>query len=107
MKNNPLYKQLEQIALDENRTELSTIEQVQAMDSETVKVLVGGGSGFSLDPNFLNNVKRGIIETLQTKATKEKLEQLKKNLSQEDLGFLKDNYPEFKQDVEGKETDGG
>lgn len=70
MKNHPHYKKLKQIALDGNYT----IDQVQNASFNQVAELLETRD-FSLA--FLNNMKRGIIDTLQNRDDEEDLQGLK------------------------------
>lgn len=98
MKNNPLYKQLEQIAFDENRTDLSTSAEAKAMTIEQAKVFIGD---VKISNVFFDNMKRMLVNTLEKKEKKAKLLWFENNLSKDNLDFLKANYPDFERDIDG------
>jgi len=82
MKNHPLYKKLKQIALDKSYT----IEQARNLSFSEAKALLGGAS-FSL--TFLNNMKSGIVMTLQNRDDEQSLQSLK----QQAKSWLDSNFP--------------
>lgn len=84
MKNHPHYKKLKQIALDGNYT----IEQVQNASFDQIAELLETRD-FSLA--FLNNMKRGIIHTLQNQDDEEDLQGLK----QQAKSWLDAHFPDW------------
>lgn len=93
MKNQPLYKKLKQIALDGNYT----IEQVENAGFNQVAELLETRN-FSLA--FLNNMKRGIVMTLQNRDDEEAMQGLK----QQAKNWLDTNFPDW-QAERGREGD--
>lgn len=93
MKNHPLYKKLKQIALDGNYT----IEQVQNAGFNQIAELLETRN-FSLA--FLNNMKRGIIMTLQNRDDEQNLQQLKQTAK----SWLDTNFPDWEAE-RGREGD--
>ena len=71
MRNHPLYKKLKRIALDGNYT----IEQVKNATMGQVAKLLGPDVRFS--QAFFQNMKRGIVMTLQNRNEERNLQQLK------------------------------
>lgn len=92
MKNNPLYRQLEQIALDKDRPELSTSAKAKAMTIEQAKGFVGD---VTISSVFYDNMKRLLVNTLEYEEKKAKLLFLKNTLSKTNFDFLKTEYPRF------------
>ncbi|MGB2807543.1 MAG: hypothetical protein WBC22_07375 [Sedimentisphaerales bacterium] len=84
MKNHPLYKKLEQIALDRNYT----VEQVQALAFNQAAELLETCS-FSL--TFLINMKHGVIDALQHRDDENDLQQLKQTAK----NWLDTNFPDW------------
>lgn len=71
MKNHPLYKKLKQIALDGNYT----IEQVQnATQGQVCKLL---GADVRISHAFFQNIKRGLVMTLENRDEDRNLQRLK------------------------------
>lgn len=93
MKNHPLYKKLKQIALDGNYT----IEQIQNAGFNQIAELLETRN-FSLA--FLNNMKRGIIMTLQNRDDEQNLQQLKQTAK----SWLDTNFPDWEAE-RGREGD--
>lgn len=84
MKNHPLYKKLEQIALDRNYT----VEQAQTLDFNQAAELLETHS-FSL--TFLMNMKHGVIDALRHRDDESNLQQLKETAK----NWLDTNFPDW------------
>ena len=84
MKNNPLYLQLKQIALDGGYT----IEQVQNVTVGQIATLLGASG---LKPSFVENMKRMVIDTLESRDDEVHFQALKTQA----IGWLESNFPDF------------
>lgn len=93
MKNHPLYKMLKQIALDGNYS----VEQIEALNFNQAASLFGERT-FTL--TFLNNMKRGVIDTLQNRDDENNLQQLK----QKAKNWLGANLPDWEAE-KGRQDD--
>jgi len=93
MKNHLLYKKLKQIALDGNYT----IEQVQNASFNQVAAILGTRD-FTL--TFLNNMKRGIIDTLRNRDDEDNMQALRIVA----MAWLNANFPNWKAE-RGRESD--
>lgn len=93
MKNRAIYKQLKQYALDNNLT----IEQVQNATFNQIATILGTRN-FSLA--FLNNMKRGIVMSLQNRDDEQNLQQLKQIAK----NWLDANFPDWEAE-RGREGD--
>lgn len=82
MKNLPLYKKLKQILLEGNYT----IEDVENLGFNRAAELLGTRS-FGL--GLLNNMKRGLIDTLQSRDDENDMQQLKQTAK----NWLDANFP--------------
>lgn len=85
MKSHPLYKQLKQIALDNNYT----IEQAQNLTFTQAKTLLGDAD---FTYTFLQNMKRGILDTLRDRDDLKNLQDLKATAK----NWLDANFPDWK-----------
>lgn len=83
MKNHPLYKKLKQLILDGGYT----IEDVQRLDFNQAAELLGTRS-FPLA--LLENMKRGLIDTLQNRDDENDMQQLKQTAK----NWLETNFPD-------------
>jgi len=93
MKNRAIYKQLKQYALDNNLT----IEQVHNATFNQIATILGTRN-FSLA--FLNNMKRGIVMSLQNRDDEQNLQQLKQIAK----NWLDANFPDWEAE-RGREGD--
>jgi len=84
MKNNPLYDKLKQIALDGDYT----VEQVQNATVGQIATLLGASGQ---KPQFIENMRRGIINTLQNRDDEVNLRALKSQA----IDRLNSNFPDF------------
>ena len=84
MRNHPLYKQLKQIALDGEYT----VEQAKNLTAVQAKNLLGG-SYFAT--TFFENMKRGIIMTLESRDEELNFQAIK-NMA---TSFLDTNFPDW------------
>lgn len=84
MKSHPLYKQLKQIALDNNYT----IEQAQNLTFTQARTLLDGAD---FTYTFLQNIKRGILDALQNRDDLKNLHDLKATVK----SWLDVNFPDW------------
>jgi len=93
MKNNPIYKQMEQIALDEDYT----VEQAELATDAQIKTLLDAPG---LKPAFIANMRRCIFRVLASRDDERDLQQLKSQI----LNWLSKNFPDFEME-RGREDD--
>ena len=84
MRNHPLYKQLKQIVLDNNYT----IEQIQQMGFNEAAQLLGTRD---FTETFLNNMKRGLVDTVQERDDKADFQKVRQRLKT----WLDDTFPDW------------
>jgi len=82
MRNNTIYKALKQLILDNNYT----VEQLQQLGFNEARQLLGNPR-FSV--TFFNNMKRGLIDTLQARDDKADCDRVKGRIKT----WLDTNYP--------------
>lgn len=94
MRNNPLYKKLKQIVLDGDYT----IDQVKNATMGQVAQLLGPDVRFG--QAFFQNMKRGLIMTLQNRDDENDMQQLKQTAKT----WLDANFPDWEAE-RGREGD--